>query len=152
MVGITAAGKEVPGGNTLAIKTPQEGAPTIAAANPTGPTTATVRLTPPTNNQAVSEYRIAACLKRAPASCVRQKSKSIQISLAGLEAGAAYTVTAQALVGGSPVPASNALPLVMPAQGAPVLLSAAATSAKTGAATAAAPAGTAFSQVRGYNR
>ncbi len=147
MVGITRAGKEVPGDNALSIRMPQAGAPTIAAASATGPTTATVRLNPPTSSQAVSVYMVAACLGQTPTACVRKNSTSIQLSLTGLTASGQYVVSARALIGGREVPASNSLPLAMPAHGAPVLLTVVATSALAAAATAAAPSGATFSQV-----
>ena len=147
VVGITLSGKKVPGANKLAIRTPQDGAPTVAAATPTSATQATVRLTPPTNNRAVSLYMVSLCLKAQPTSCVRQNSTSIQLSLSRLAPGANYVVSATALIGGKVVTASNTMPLVMLQRGAPVLLTAVATSALTGAATAAVPNGGAFSQV-----
>lgn len=146
-MGITRSGKKVPGANMLAIRTPQDGAPTVAAAAPTSASQATVRLTPPTNSRAVSLYMVALCLKAQPTSCVRQNSTSIQLSLSGLAPGANYVVSATALISGRVVPASNTMPLVMPQRGTPVLLTAVATSALTGAATAAVPNGGAFSQV-----
>ncbi len=151
VVGVTRSGKEVPGANALSIRTPKAGAPTIAAANPTGPTTATVRLNSPAKSQAASLYMVAACLAQAPTACARKNSTSLQFSLTGLTPAGKYLVTATALVGGKVVPASNSLPLTMPAQGSPALLTAVATSALTGAATAVAPSGTTFSQV-GWGR
>ena len=147
MVGITRSGKRVPGANTLAMRTPQEGAPTVAAATATSATQATVRLTPPTNGQVVSLYIVSVCLKTQPTSCVRQNSTSIQLSFTGLTAGANYIVSATAKIGSTTVPASNTLPLAMPQRGAPILLTAAPATALTGTATAAAPNGVTFSKV-----
>ncbi|KAI7845333.1 hypothetical protein COHA_001174 [Chlorella ohadii] len=146
VVGITRSGKRVPGANTLAMRTPQEGAPTVAAATATSTTQAIVRLTPPTNGQAVSLYIVSLCLKTQPTNCVRQNSTSIQLSFTGLTAGANYIVNATAKIGSTTVPASNTLPLAMPQRGAPILLTATATTALTGAATAAAPNGVTFSK------
>ncbi len=147
VVGITRSGKRVPGANTLAMRTPQEGAPTVAAATATSATQAIVRLTPPTNGQTVSLYIVSLCLKMQPTSCVRQNSPSIQLSFTGLTAGANYIVSATAKIGSTTVPASNTLPLAMPQRGAPILLTAVATTALTGAATAVAPSGVTFSKV-----
>ncbi|PRW44907.1 fibronectin isoform X1 [Chlorella sorokiniana] len=146
VVGITRAGKRVQGANTLAIKTPQEGAPTVAAATATSATTATVRLNPPTNGQTVSQYIVALCLKAQPTTCVKQSSVSIQLYFTGLTPGALYVVSATAKIGSTTVPASNKLPLAMPQRGAPILLTAVPTTALTGAATAVAPNGASFSK------
>lgn len=147
VVGVTAAGKEVPGANTLALRTPRLGAPTIAAADATGPTTALVRLTPPTTSQNVSLYMVRVCLKAAPTSCVARNSTSILVPFSGLTAGSSNLVSATALIGGTVVPASNSLPLLMPGPGSPVLLTAEAASAFSGTATAAAPKGVTFARV-----
>ncbi len=104
VVGITRSGKRVPGANTLAMRTPQEGAPTVAAATATSATQATVRLTPPTASQAVSLYIVSLCLKAQPTSCVRQNSTSIQLSFTGLTAGANYIVSTTAKIGSTTVP------------------------------------------------
>lgn len=147
MVGITRSGKRVPGANTQAIRTPREGAPTVAAATATSSTRATVRLTPPTNGQTVSLYTVSLCLKAQPTRCKQQNSTSIQLYFTGLAAGAQYLVSATAKIGSTTVPASNTLPLAMPQQGAPILLTAAATTALTGTATAAAPSNANFGKV-----
>ncbi len=147
VVGITASGQRVPGANKLAMRTPQEGAPTVAVATATSATQATVRLTPPTNGQVPSLYFVSLCLKAQPTNCVKQNSTSIQLSFTGLTAGANYIASATAKIGSTVVPASNTLPLAMPQRGAPILLTAVATTALTGAATAAAPNGVTFSKV-----
>lgn len=147
VAGITASGKTVQGGNTLAIRTPRAGAPTVASATPTSVTQAIVLLTPPTNGQTVSLYIVNVCLKAQPSSCVSNNSTNIQLAFTGLTAGASYLVSATAKIGNKLVPASNALPLAMPARNAPILLTAAATGALAGAATATAPGGTTFSKV-----
>jgi hypothetical protein len=146
VVGVSSSGQEAASSNSLVIRTGRLGAPTVAAASPTGPTTALVRLSPPTSGAAVTRYTVSVCLKATPSKCVAANGTSTQVLVAGLAAGAQYTVTATAVVGGSLVPASNSLPLAMPAAGAPILLTATATSAVTGAATAAAPNGAIFSQ------
>lgn len=147
-VGITLSGDTVPSGNSITIRTPQAGAPTLASALPSSPDTAVVRINPPGNSQAASQYTVSICLKSAPTNCIRKNSQYIQITVPGLTPGASYIVTATGRVNNKPVPSSNSLPLVMPARGAPVLLTAGASSARTGAATAAAPNGVTFSQVR----
>ncbi|PRW45179.1 lactation elevated 1 [Chlorella sorokiniana] len=145
-VGITRTGEEVPSGNSITITTPQSGAPTLASADPNSPNTAVVRIAPPSNTQANAVYTVIICLKSNPTNCIRKSSQYIQITVPGLTPGAAYVVSASAKVSNKPVPSSNSLPLVMPARGAPVLLTAAASSARTGAATAAPPNGVTFSQ------
>ncbi|PRW20326.1 heat shock 90C isoform B [Chlorella sorokiniana] len=146
VVGTTAAGKQVPGANTLPIRTPKAGAPTVAAATPTGATQAAVRLTPPTNGQKVSLYIVKLCLQAQPTKFVQKSSTSIQMAFSGLTAGATYAVSATAKIGSTVVPASNTLPLVMPAPGAPILPTALATGARTGAATAAPPGSASISK------
>ncbi len=148
VVGVSSSGQEAASSNSLAVRTGRLGAPTLVAASPTANTTALVRLSPPTSGSAVTRYLVSVCLKSAPTKCVAANGTSTQVSVAGLAAGASYTVTATAVVGGSQVPASNSLPLTMPPAGAPILLTAAATSAVTGAATAAAPGSITFKQVR----
>lgn len=147
VVGITSAGQRVKGASTLAISTPSTGAPTVAAATATSATQATVRLTPPTSGQQPSLYIVSLCLQAKPTSCVRQNSSSIQLAFTGLAPGARYVASATAKIGSTTSPASNTQPLTMPQRGAPVLLTAAATSAAAGATTAAAPGGTTFSKV-----
>ena len=149
MVGITSSGKQVKSANTLAIRTPKLGAPTVASADPTGPTTALVRLTPPTTGQPPSLYIVRVCLKAVPTSCATRNSSSILCPLAGLAAGSDNVVSATAVIAGRLVPASNSLPLRMPTRGAPTLLSAEATTSTTGAATASVPSGATFARVRG---
>ena len=56
-------------------------------------------------------------------------------------------MSAVAIVGGIRVPASNTLPLVMPSNDSPTLISVAATGSTTGAATAAPPPGAVYTQV-----
>ena len=148
VAGVTASGKTVQGANTLAIRTSLPGAPTVAVATPTSATQATVLLTPPTNGQTVSLYIVNVCLEAQPSSCVSGDSVNTQLAFTGLTAGASYLVSATAKIGNTLVPASNTLPLTMPARNAPVLLTAAATGALTGAATAASPDTTTFSKVR----
>lgn len=147
VTGITSAGQEAAGSNSLVVRTGRLGAPTLAAASPTGPTTALVYISPPTRGTAVTRFMVSACLKAAPSSCVAANGTSSQVAVAGLAAGASYTVLATAVVGSSLVPASNSLSLTMAPAGAPTLLTATATSAVTGAATAAAPNGVTFKQV-----
>lgn len=147
VVGITASGKSVPAGKGVSFTTPQAGAPTVVAATPTAATKATVLLSPPTGGTKPSLYIITLCLQARPNHCVSQNSTSPQLSVTGLTAGAAYLVTATAKVGSKVLPSSNTLVLAMPAKGAPILLTAAATGGLTGAATAAAPGGTTFSKV-----
>lgn len=147
VVGTTRSGKRAAGASTLTLTTPREGAPTVADAIPITSTQAIVRLSPPTNGQPVSLYITAVCLQSQPTNCKRLSRPSIQFSFSALTPGASYVVSATAKVGNTTVPASNTLPLVMPQRGAPVLLSAAATSAVTGSATAAPPPGTTFGKV-----
>ena len=146
VIGITSSGRQVGCSNSLVIRTPKAGAPTVADAIATSPTTATILLTPPRTQ--VSVYLVSICSKAAPTNCIQQNSTSIQLSFVGLAAGAEFSVSATALIGGKLVPASNSLPLTMPAQGAPTLLAADATGSGSGEATAAAPSGTAFDRVR----
>lgn len=148
-MGIARSGKRAAGANTLTLTTPREGAPTVAAATPTSSTQATVRLSPPTNGATVSLYIASVCLKSQPTNCKRLTSANIQFSFAALIAGAEYVVSATAKVGSTTFPASNTLPLVMPQSGAPILRTAAATSAVTGSATAAPPNGASFGKVGG---
>lgn len=148
MTGTTASGRQVAGAKPWVIRTPKAGATTVADATATSPTTATVLLTPPTNGQAVSLYLAAVCLKSQPTSCKRQNSTSIEFGFKSLTPGAKYEVSATAWIGGKLVPASNSLPLTMPAQGAPTLLAADATGSASGEASAAAPSGTTFERVR----
>lgn len=150
VVGITSSKKEVRGANTLTIRTPQAGAPVIAAAIPTGPTTALIRLNPPTDKQAANLYTISVCLKDAPKSCVTKDCTSIECAVSGLKAGSENVVRATAVIGIKQQRTSNSLPLRMPAADAPTLLTAEATGAFSGAATAAPPKGATFTRVRAF--
>lgn len=146
-VGTTSTGKQVASAKTLTITTPQLGAPTLVSANPTGPSTGVVILAPPTGASATTVYTVKACLQAQRSSCIKASGTSAQLSVSRLAAGATYVVSASATVNGQTRPSSNTLLLRMPAKGAPTLLTAAPSSARTGTATAAAPSGTNFDQV-----
>lgn len=130
----------------MVITTPQAGAPTLAAAEPSSPDTVVVRINPPPNSIGMT-YTVSICLKSQPTNCVRRSSPYIQVTVPGLSPGASYVVTATGRINSKPVPSSNSLPLLMPARGAPVLLTAAASSARGGSATAAPPNSVTFSKV-----
>jgi hypothetical protein len=99
--------------------------------------------------EAVKQYLVKLCPQPSGgAACVTATCATISCAVGGLTAGATYRVSAVAvLLDGRRVPASNALPLVMPSPGLPVLMSAEATGPDTGEATAKPPAGTTFVQV-----
>ena len=73
---------------------------------------------------------------------------SILCAVDGLAAGSDNVVTATARINGVWVPASNSLPLALPPLGAPILLTAEASTALSGEATASAPNGAAYTQAR----
>ncbi|KAL4448135.1 hypothetical protein ABPG75_005354 [Micractinium tetrahymenae] len=141
VVGITPDGKQVPAPNKLSFTTPRAGAPVIAAATPTSPTTATILLNPPATGGPVDKYIVKLCLQPAGAPCVSNTCPTITCPFTNLSPGAEYRVSAVAVVGGKTIPASNTLPLAMPAPGAITLTSAVDTGSTTGHATAAPPAG-----------
>ena len=72
---------------------------------------------------------------------------TISCPITGLAPGTTYIVSAEAIVGGGRVPASNTLPLIMPDNNTPTLISATATGSTTGAATAAPPPSVTYTQV-----
>lgn len=74
---------------------------------------------------------------------------SIKCPAQGLIPGQAYLVAATATLASTAAtsPTSNALPLVMPAAGAPALVTAAGTSPTSGAANASPPTGMSFTRV-----
>lgn len=148
-VGTTSTGKQVASAKTLTITTLQLGAPTLVSANPTSPSGAVVILAPPTGtaSNAVPFYTVKACRQAQRSSCIQASGTSVQLSVSRLAAGATYVISASATVNGQTRPSSNTLLLSMPAKGAPTLLTAAPSSARTGTATAAAPSGTNFDQV-----
>ena len=102
------------------------------------------------NGATVSLYVVSVCLLSQPSNCKRLNGANVQFTVSALTPGASYVVSAIALVGSTTVPASNTLPLVMPRSGAPILLTAAATSAVTGSATAAKPNSASFGKVGGW--
>ena len=127
--------------------------PIIAIADPTSPTAANILLNPPTTGGPVTSYEVKLCpAPPASGACVSRSCPTISCPVTGLTPGASYIVSAEAIVGGTRVPASNTLLLVMPENNTPTLISATATGSTTGAATAAAPPGVTYTQVggRGY--
>ena len=123
-------------------------APVIVSAQPTSPTTAAILLNPPAAGGPVTSYEVKLC-PSAPATgpCITKSCPTASCSVTGLTPGATYIVSAAAVVGGVRVPASNTLPLTMPAADRPTLISAVDTSATTANTTAAPPRGATYTQV-----
>ena len=122
--------------------------PILAAGDPTSPTTASILLNPPTSGGLVTSYEVQLCpAPPAGGACISKPCATVNCRVTGLVPGATYIVSAVAIVGGIRVPASNTLPLVMPSNDSPTLISVAATGSTTGAATAAPPPGAVYTQV-----
>ena len=123
--------------------------PIIADARPTSPTAADILLNPTTTGGPVSSYEVKLC-PNAPATgpCATITCPTVECPVSRLIPGTDYTVSAVAVVGGNRVPASNTLQLAMPDSNTPTLTSVVDTSSTTGAATAAAPPGATYTQVR----
>jgi len=96
----------------------------------------------------VEKYIVKLCLQPAGTSCITQECPTITCPVEGLTPGATYEVSAVAvLADGTTVPASNTLPLKMPAPGAITLVEAYDTSSTTGSALAVPPANTTITKV-----
>jgi hypothetical protein len=113
----------------------------LAEATPTSPTTANVLVNAPITGTPVS-YTVKVCLDSAPTNCKTLTCPTINCGpFQGLTPGASYTVSgACTLTDGTVVPASNTLPLVMPAASAPTLLTADPAGPDSGTAIALPPA------------
>ena len=120
-------------------------APSIVDAVPTSPTTATVTINPPTGGGAVDFYQVTAC-PTTGGSCVTATCDTVICTVPGLAPNTPYTVTANAIVDGKPVPTSNKVELTTPQAGAPALTTADDTSPTTASVVAEAPAGAIFTQ------
>lgn len=122
--------------------------PVIASKEPTSPTTAAILLNPPASGGVVTSYEVKLC-PSAPSTgpCLTKSCPTASCSVTGLTPDTTYRVSAAAVVGGIRVPASNTLPLTMPAADSPTLTSAVDTSARTATTTAAAPPGATYTQV-----
>ena len=112
-------------------------------ANPTSPTSAEVALNPPANAGPVEYYNITLC-PVGGGTCVNATCPTINCPVPGLAPETTYTVTANAIIAGQPVPASNTAEVTTPPTGAPTLTSADDTSSTTGYATATPPPGVNF--------
>lgn len=131
-------------------------APSITVATPTTPTTATVTLNAPADG-AVASYSVTACPvgTTAPSpGCRTATCETITCTFGGassLTAGQSYGLTATATMA-SPArevrPASNSVPLDMPAATAPMLVAAQATGPSSAGAQAKPPPNARFLAVR----
>jgi len=98
----------------------------------------------------VEKYIVKLCVQPAGVPCVTQECPAIECPFKNLTPGATYEVSAVAvLADGTTVPASNTLPLKMPAPGAITLVEAYDTSSTTGSALAVPPANTTITKVGG---
>lgn len=118
---------------------------------PTSPTTAEVQLNPPATGGPVDSYKVTLC-PQPSGTCVTATCPTADCEVPGLTPGTTYDVTAEAIVGGKPVPVSNSAEVTTPVLGAPALTSAVDTSSTTGHATAEPPPGVTFTQVWGMGR
>ena len=120
-------------------------APSIVVAAPTSPTAAEVTLNPPANSGPADSYQVSAC-PTAGGACITATCSSPECAITGLRPNTPYTVTADAIVGGRPVPTSNAVELTTPQAGAPALTSAGEASSTTALVIAKPPQGVTFTQ------
>jgi len=98
-------------------------------------------LNPPANvkPQDVEKYIVKLCLEPTLSPCITKECPTITCPVEGLTPGATYEVSAVAVINGTTVPASNTLPLVMPAPGAVTLVDTYDTGSTTGFAVARPP-------------
>jgi hypothetical protein len=139
VVGVQADGQAVAASNTLPMTTPAAATPSIPAADPTSQTSATIVLNAPPGITA--SYFLLKLCPQPSGTCLDRTCPDIICNVQSLKAGSRYTVSAQAVVGGKPIPASNTMPLQMPAPGAPTLVDAQDRSSTRGFALAAPPEG-----------
>lgn len=115
-------------------------------ARPTSPTTVLITLDVPAGSVPVDSYKVTACPKSGGA-CVPATCKTSVCAVPGLVPGTTYTVTADAIIDGQPVPTSNSAEVSTPSAGAPSLTKADDTSSTTAHATARPPASVTFTEV-----
>lgn len=107
-----------------------------------------VTLNPPVNSTSPVDYYTVKVCPTSGGTCVTKNCTTTVCPIDGLQPNTPYTVTAEAVIGGKPVPASNTDSLTTPAAGAPTLTSAQDTSSTTGTATVAPPPGVTYTAVR----
>lgn len=114
---ISAAGQQTPAGNSIAFNMPLESAPTLIAADSTGPTQGKLATVPPKSGGPWKSYTFTS-VPRDGGAPVIATCPTLDCMVEGLTPATAYDVTIVAFSqSGKKSPASNSLSMVTPAAG-----------------------------------
>lgn len=116
VVAISAAGQQTPAGNAITFTMPVESAPTLLAADATGPTQGKLAAVPPNTGGPWKSYTFTA-VPRDRGAPVVVTCPTLDCMAEGLTPATVYDVTVVASSQSGKSPASNALSMVTPAAG-----------------------------------